>query len=116
MTATEVSVAVIVFTLSLLALLIVAAFAVEAWRELGAYDPRHSAPKPAADAWEPRTDVLPRVHDDTGELDPVSAEIDTWETEDAVWRPWELSTGEFPKIIDRLGVGNEPDATRSGVA
>src|SRR5215472_17690821 len=112
MTATEVSVAVIVFTLALLALLIVAAFAVEAWRELGAHEPRHAAPRPA----EARTDVLPRVHDDTGELDPVSAEIDTWETEDAVWRPWELSTGEFPKIIDRLGVGNEPDATRSGVA
>jgi hypothetical protein len=115
-TATEVSVAVIVFTLSLLTLLIVAAFAVEAWRELGAHEPRHAAPRPQEVAWEPRTDVLPRVHDGTGELDPVSAEIETWETEDAVWRPWELATGEFPAIIDRLGVGNEPDATRSGVA
>ena len=59
-------------------------------------------PIPMWDRYEPPPPILIDARAPTVPLDPIAAE---WETEWTArpWSPWELATGEFPAIIERIG-------------
>ena len=62
-------------------------------------------PIPMWDRYERPAPVLIAVAASDGHtvaLDPVTAELET-EWTDKPWSPWELATGEFPAIIERMG-------------
>src|SRR5215469_6731455 len=66
--------------------------------------PVHSPgmPIPMWDRYEPPPPILIDMRAPTVPLDPIAAEIETeWNAKP--WSPWELATGEFPAIIERMG-------------
>jgi hypothetical protein len=119
MTMLTVSGAVVLLGVALAVFTLILAFTVPAWRELAgprrprprARPPRRAIRGPGMPVpyWEGREGppaflIAVRPTDGhTVTIDPVAAEWATEWPEPKPWSPWELATGEFPAIIERMG-------------